>query len=73
MLYEVITYSRFSNPNTDEFIEKLCLLEGAEDGVATATGMSAIFLALSSHLRAGDHIVSSGNLFGTTLQVMNNP
>ncbi len=69
---EANIYSRFSNPNTDEFIEKLCLLEGAEDGVATATGMSAIFLALSSHLRAGDHIVSSGNLFGTTLQVMNN-
>ena len=36
-------YSRYSNPNTSEFIEKMCLLEGAEDGFATATGMAAIF------------------------------
>lgn len=65
-------YSRFSNPNTDEFVQKLCLLEGTEDGVATATGMSAIFLALTSHLRAGDHIVASRSVFGSTHQVLTN-
>ena len=35
-------YSRYSNPNTDEFINKLCLLEGTEDGIATASGMAAM-------------------------------
>jgi O-succinylhomoserine sulfhydrylase len=67
---EANIYSRFSNPNTDEFIQKLCLLEGIEDGVATATGMAAIFLALTSHLRAGDHIVSSRSVFGSTHQLL---
>lgn len=65
-------YSRFSNPNTDEFIDKLCLLEGTEDGVSTATGMAAIFLALTSHLRAGDHIVASRSLFGSSHQLLSN-
>jgi O-succinylhomoserine sulfhydrylase len=65
-------YSRFSNPNTDEFVRKLCQLEETEDGVATATGMSAIFLALTSHLRAGDHIVASRSIFGSTHQVLTN-
>lgn len=65
-------YSRFSNPNTDEFIKKLCLLENTEDGVATATGMAAIFLALSSHLKAGDHIVASRSIFGSTHQLLTN-
>jgi O-succinylhomoserine sulfhydrylase len=65
-------YSRFSNPNNDEFVEKLCLLEGTEDGIAAATGMAAIFLALTSHLRAGDHIVASRSIFGTTHQILTN-
>jgi O-succinylhomoserine sulfhydrylase len=59
-------YTRFSNPNSDEFIEKLCALEGAEDGVATASGMSAIYLALTALLRPGDHILASRQIFGTT-------
>jgi O-succinylhomoserine sulfhydrylase len=59
-------YSRFSNPNTDEFIQKLCLLEGAEDGVATASGMSAVFLSITALLHPGDHILSSRQIFGTT-------
>ncbi len=63
-------YSRFSNPNTDEFIEKLCLLENTEDGVATATGMAAIFLALTSHLKAGDHILASRSVFGSTHHIL---
>jgi O-succinylhomoserine sulfhydrylase len=59
-------YTRFSNPNTDEFIEKLCALEGAEDGIATASGMAAVYLSLNALLRPGDHVLSSRQLFGTT-------
>ncbi len=59
-------YGRFSNPNTDEFIQKLCLLEGAEDGVATATGMASIFVSMAALLRPGDHLVASRQIFGTT-------
>jgi O-succinylhomoserine sulfhydrylase len=40
-------YSRYSNPNTDEFIRKICLLEGTEDGIATASGMAAVFSSLA--------------------------
>jgi len=62
-------YSRYSNPNTDEFIEKMKLLEGAEDGFATATGMSAVFTTLMGLLEAGDHIVASRAVFGSTHQL----
>jgi O-succinylhomoserine sulfhydrylase len=62
-------YSRYSNPNTDEFIEKLCLLEGGEDGIATASGMSAVFTALAAKVQAGDHIVAARPLFGSTHQL----
>ncbi|MDQ6612235.1 MAG: PLP-dependent transferase [Gemmatimonadota bacterium] len=63
-------YSRYANPNTDEFVHKLCLMEGAEDGVATATGMSAIFVALASRLSAGDHVLAARALFGSTHQLL---
>ncbi len=59
-------YSRFGNPNTDELVSKLCALEGAEDGVATASGMAAVYLGLTALLRPGDHIVSARQIFGTT-------
>lgn len=62
-------YSRYSNPNTDEFIEKLCLLEGGEDGVATASGMSAVFTAIAAKVQAGDHIVAARPIFGSTHQL----
>lgn len=62
-------YSRYSNPNTDEFVEKLCLLEGADDGIATASGMSAVFTLLAGVLSQGDHIVSSRAVFGSTHQL----
>jgi O-succinylhomoserine sulfhydrylase len=65
-------YSRFANPNEDEFISKMCLLEGTEDGISTATGMASIFLAMTSHLRAGDHIVSSQSIFGATHSILTN-
>ncbi len=63
-------YSRIANPNSDEFAQKLCMLEGTEEGIATATGMSAIFLAIVANLRAGDHIVSSRSLFGSSHQII---
>lgn len=59
-------YSRFSNPNTSEFVDKICKLEGAEDGYAFATGMAAIFSTFGALLNAGDHIVSSRSVFGST-------
>ncbi|WP_410221042.1 O-succinylhomoserine sulfhydrylase [Pedobacter sp.] len=63
-------YSRYSNPNTSEFIEKMALLEGAEDGFATATGMAAIFTTFATFLKNGDHIVSSRSVFGSTHQLL---
>lgn len=65
-------YSRYSNPNTSEFIEKMCLLEGAEDGFATATGMAAIFTTFGAFLKSGDHIISSRSVFGSTHQLLTN-
>jgi O-succinylhomoserine sulfhydrylase len=65
-----LVYSRYGNPNTDEFVEKLCLLEGCEDGVATATGMAAMFASLAALVSSGDHIVASRALFGSTVQIL---
>lgn len=64
-------YSRFSNPNTDEFIQKLVLLEQTESGVATATGMAAVNTTFFSLLSSGDHIVASSAIFGNTLNILN--
>lgn len=59
-------YSRYSNPNTTELIEKVALLEGAEAGWATASGMAAVFTTFASFLGQGDHIVSCRSVFGST-------
>ena len=59
-------YSRFSNPNTTEFVDKICLLERAESGYAFATGMAAIFSTFGALLNAGDHIVACRSVFGST-------
>ena len=59
-------YSRFSNPNTSEFVEKICQMEGAEEGYAFATGMAAVFSTFAALLNAGDHVVSAGSVFGST-------
>lgn len=59
-------YSRFSNPTVKEFIDKMCLLEGTEAGVATATGMSAVFSSFMGLLQQGDHILSCSAVFGST-------
>ncbi|MGF1638454.1 MAG: trans-sulfuration enzyme family protein [Cyclobacteriaceae bacterium] len=63
-------YSRFSNPNNDEFIAKMCLLEDTEDGIATATGMAAMFGSIAAFLNQGDHLVASRSLFGSTHQII---
>lgn len=62
-------YTRFSNPNSSEFIEKICLMEGAEDGFATASGMSAVFSSMAPFLQAGDHIIVCKSVFGSSLQI----
>ena len=49
-------YSRFSNPNTQELVDKICALEGAEDGVAYM-GMAAVYTSFAALLNSGDHIV----------------
>lgn len=59
-------YSRFTNPNTSEFVEKICKMEGTEAGYAFATGMAAIFSTFAALLNSGDHIVSARSVFGST-------
>ena len=59
-------YSRYSNPNTSEFVEKVCLMEGAEAGFAFASGMAAVFSTFAALLDSGDHILSSRSVFGST-------
>ncbi len=63
-------YSRYSNPSTDEFIRKICLLEDAEDGIATASGMAAVFAGIAGLLESGDHILVARSVFGSTHQIL---
>lgn len=59
-------YSRYSNPTVDEFIDKIAMLEGAEAGWATASGMAAVFSTFAALLNAGDEILASRSVFGST-------
>lgn len=59
-------YSRYSNPNSSEFIDKVCKMEGAEDGFAFASGMAAVYSTLAALLESGDNILSARNIFGST-------
>jgi len=59
-------YSRFSNPNVQELTDRVCALEGAEDGFGTASGMSAIFATFMAFHKAGDHLLSCSSIFGST-------
>ena len=63
-------YSRYMNPNVDEFVEKMVMLENAEDGLAFSTGMAAIFASMAGLLKTGDHIVASNALFGSCIQIL---
>lgn len=62
-------YSRFTNPTVRVFEERLAAMEGAERCVATSSGMSAILTTCMALLQAGDHIVSSASIFGTTVNL----
>jgi O-succinylhomoserine sulfhydrylase len=63
-------YTRYTNPSNDELVMKLCALEEMDDGIAAASGMAAIFLSIMGHLRAGDHLLASRSLFGSTHQII---
>ena len=63
-------YSRFSNPNVQEFSDKMVALEGAEAGYATASGMSAVFGSFMALLKKGDHLLSCSSIFGSTHTVI---
>ncbi len=65
-------YGRFTNPTVTAFQQRLAVLEGAESCVATSSGMSAILATVMGLLSAGDHIVSSQSLFGSTVQLFGN-
>jgi len=63
-------YSRFSNPNVQEFVDRLAVLEHAEAGFATASGMSAVFGSFMAILKKGDHLLSCNSIFGSTHTVV---
>jgi O-succinylhomoserine sulfhydrylase len=65
-------YSRYSNPNSSEFIDKVCKMEGAEDGFAFASGMAAVFSTFAALLNSGDHIISARSVFGSTHSLFTN-
>lgn len=62
-------YSRYSNPNTSELIQKVCQMERAEDGFAFASGMAAVFASMAAFVKSGDHILSCRSIFGSTHQL----
>lgn len=63
-------YSRFSNPNVQEFTDKMVALEGAEAGYATASGMSAVFASFMALMKKGDHLLCCNSIFGSTQTVI---
>lgn len=67
---EANIYSRFSNPNSQEFIDKMCAMEGAEAGYATASGMAAVFASFMALLKSGDHLIACSSIFGSTHTVI---
>lgn len=63
-------YSRFSNPNVDEFTAKMVALEGAQAGFATASGMAAVFGSMFALLKQGDHLLCCSSVFGSTFTIV---
>jgi O-succinylhomoserine sulfhydrylase len=63
-------YSRYANPNVQELLDKVALLEGGESAWATASGMAAVFTTFATFLSAGDEIVSSRSVFGSTHRLL---
>jgi len=64
-------YSRFSNPSVKEFTDRVVILEGAEAGYATSSGMSAVFASFMALLKKGDHLVVCNAIFGSTVTILN--
>lgn len=64
-------YSRFSNPSVQEFEQKISALEGVDKAMATATGMAAVFASFMTFLKAGDHLIASRAVFGSSFQIIN--
>ena len=67
---EGLVYSRYGNPNTEELVRKLAAMEETDDGIATSTGMAAMFASMAALLGSGDHVVASRALFGSTFQML---
>jgi len=67
---EANIFSRYSNPNTTEFITKVCEREGTEDGLAFSSGMAAVFASLAGFLKSGDHVIACRSVFGSTIQLL---
>lgn len=63
-------YSRYDNPNSEELVQKMCALEGAEAGVALASGMAAVFASVAGLLQSGDHLIACRSVFGSTHQLL---
>ncbi|MBS0619668.1 MAG: aminotransferase class I/II-fold pyridoxal phosphate-dependent enzyme [Spirochaetes bacterium] len=63
-------YTRFSNPNNDEFSRKMAALENLPEGFACASGMSAIFTSMAALLKSGDHVLCARSVFGSTHQIL---
>ncbi|MDH3244279.1 MAG: aminotransferase class I/II-fold pyridoxal phosphate-dependent enzyme [Saprospiraceae bacterium] len=63
-------YSRYANPNTDEFCRKMCRLEGAESGFPTSSGMAAIWASIAGIISKGEHLLASRAVFGSTHQIL---
>lgn len=67
---EGMIYSRYANPNTSEFVNRVCTLESAESGLAFSSGMAAVFASFAAFVENGDHIVASRAIFGSTHQLL---
>ncbi|HSJ69637.1 MAG TPA: aminotransferase class I/II-fold pyridoxal phosphate-dependent enzyme [Anditalea sp.] len=63
-------YSRYSNPNSSDLIAKVCAMEGTDDGIATSSGMAAMFGSIAGLLQQGDHVLAARSLFGSTHQLL---
>src|SRR6059058_1694605 len=63
-------YSRFSNPGVQEFTDRMVVLEGAEAGYATSSGMSAVFASFMALLKKGDHLLACNSIFGSSQTVI---
>jgi O-succinylhomoserine sulfhydrylase len=62
-------YSRYANPTNDEFVQKMVEMEGVEAGIATASGMAAMFASMAPFLNSGDHVLACRSVFGSTHQL----